>query len=161
MAGFEYKVVPAPTKGAKAKGVKTPEARFSLSVEQMLNTYGAQGWEYQRTDTLPSTERSGLTGSQNVWRHVLIFRRPLTLTEAESPQSARPPLKIEHQTLEPAEDVVETGPETSPETVPETDAPETDSQHAPEPSHEEDPERAAEAQNTPAKTLKSPFDSEG
>ena len=37
MKVYEYKVVPAPTKGTKAKGVKGPEARFSLSVETLLN----------------------------------------------------------------------------------------------------------------------------
>ena len=77
MAGFEYKVVPAPAKGTKAKGVKAVEDRFALTVEELLNEMGAQGWEYQRADTLPSIERSGLTGSTTNWRHVLVFRRSL------------------------------------------------------------------------------------
>lgn len=74
---YEYKVVPAPAKGIKARGVKTPEARFALGVEQILNELGAQGWEYQRADLLPSEERAGLTGSTTNWRNLLVFRRAL------------------------------------------------------------------------------------
>lgn len=76
MHRYEYKVVPAPKKGTKAKGVKTPEGRFATSIEQLLNVMGADGWEYQRAELLPSEERSGLTGSTTQWRNVLVFRRP-------------------------------------------------------------------------------------
>ena len=74
---FEYKVVSAPTKGIKAKGVKTPEARFALGIEQAINALAAEGWEYQRSDVLPSEERQGLTGSATHWRTLLVFRRPI------------------------------------------------------------------------------------
>jgi len=77
MPSYEYRVVPAPTKGKKAKGTKTPEGRFALSVEASLNEMGALGWEYLRAELLPSEERSGLTGSTTNWRNVLVFRRPL------------------------------------------------------------------------------------
>ena len=76
MARYEYKVVPAPAKGQKVKGVKTAEGRFALSVQDVLNEMGAAGWEYQRAELLPSEERSGLTGSTTNWRNVLVFRRP-------------------------------------------------------------------------------------
>ncbi len=75
MPRYEYKVIPAPSKGQKAKGVKTPEGRFALSVETVLNEMGAEGWEYLRAELLPSDERSGLTGSATNWRNVLVFRR--------------------------------------------------------------------------------------
>lgn len=98
MAGYEYKVVPAPTKGVKAKGVRTAEARFSFGLQELMNEMGAEGWEFQRAETLPGVERSGLTGSQTVWRHVLVFRRP---REEEAviapPPPEEPPLKIEHK----------------------------------------------------------------
>jgi hypothetical protein len=42
-----------------------------------MNDLGAEGWEYQRTDTLPCEERQGLTGKTTQFRHVLIFRRLL------------------------------------------------------------------------------------
>ena len=73
MARYEYQVVPAPSKGTKAKGVKAPEARFSLTLQDLMNEKGAEGWEYQRAETLPSEERKGLTGSATNWRHVLIL----------------------------------------------------------------------------------------
>lgn len=77
MARYEYKVVPAPTKGQKAKGVKTVQGRFAVSVESVLNNMGATGWEYLRAELLPSEERVGLTGSTTNWRNVLVFRRAL------------------------------------------------------------------------------------
>lgn len=79
MQAFEYKVVPAPHKGTKAKGVKTPEQRFANSIEMTLNELAAQGWEYQRAELLPSDERAGLTGSTTNWRNVLVFRRALAV----------------------------------------------------------------------------------
>ncbi len=89
MTQYEYKVVPAPTKGIKAKGIKTPEGRFANSVQSVLNTLGAEGWEYLRAELLPSDERSGLTGSNTNWRNVLVFRRPAAQpsTPAPAPQS--------------------------------------------------------------------------
>ncbi len=83
MPRYEYKVIPAPQKGAKAKGVKTPEGRFATSVEQVLNEMGQQGWEYQRAELLPSEERSGLTGSTTNWRNVLVFRRVIEVDATE------------------------------------------------------------------------------
>lgn len=61
MSQFEYKVVPAPKTGLKAKGVKTSEERFANALQATMNMLGAEGWEYQRTDTLPCEERSGFT----------------------------------------------------------------------------------------------------
>lgn len=75
MQRYEYKVAPAPKKGTKAKGVKTPEGRFAVTIEQLLNEMGAEGWEYQRAELLPSEERVGLTGSTTNWRNILVFRR--------------------------------------------------------------------------------------
>jgi hypothetical protein len=72
---FEYKVVPAPTKGQKAKGVKGVEERFAYALEALMNELASDGWEYLRADTLPSIERSGLTGSITEWRNLLVFRR--------------------------------------------------------------------------------------
>ena len=85
---FEYKVVPAPAKGTKAKGVKTPQGRFAVTIEQLLNDMGAEGWEFQRAELLPSEERSGLTGSTTNWRNVMVFRRPIAVEveEVEEPE---------------------------------------------------------------------------
>lgn len=73
---YDYKVVPAPDRGEKTKGVKGPEGRFAAAIERIMNDMAERGWEYQRTDTLPSQERAGLTQTVTVWRNLLIFRRP-------------------------------------------------------------------------------------
>ncbi|MEO0378654.1 MAG: DUF4177 domain-containing protein [Pseudomonadota bacterium] len=92
MPAYEYKVVPAPTKGVKAPGVKTAEARFSHTIETLMNTLSAEGWEYQRAETLPSLERAGLTGTTTEWRNVLVFRRPRAdAAESFAPELLPPP----------------------------------------------------------------------
>jgi len=91
MTQFEYKVVPAPTRGVKTKGAKTPEARFSNALEVVMNDLAAEGWEYQRAETLPSTERSGLTSTTTNWRHVLVFRKPKEV-ETHAPLRTEPAL---------------------------------------------------------------------
>ncbi len=63
MQNYEYKVVPAPNRGKKARGVKTPEARFANGIESVLNDMAAEGWDFQRAEMLPAEERSGLTGT--------------------------------------------------------------------------------------------------
>lgn len=85
MPKYEYKVVPAPAKGKKAKGVRGVEARFAFALEDLMNQMGAQGWEYQRAETLPSEERHGLTTVSTTYRNVLVFRRPSQDT-AEIPE---------------------------------------------------------------------------
>ena len=80
MQRYEYKVVPAPHKGVKAKGVRSPQGRFANSIELQLNELAAEGWEFLRAELLPSEERSGLTGSTTNWRNLLVFRRELAAT---------------------------------------------------------------------------------
>ncbi|MBE9638401.1 hypothetical protein [Salipiger mangrovisoli] len=85
MKTHEYKVLPAPTKGEKAKAAKGPEGRFAVSMSRLLNEMAEQGWDYIRADTLPSEERSGLTSSTTVWRTLLVFRRPVPQAPAAAP----------------------------------------------------------------------------
>lgn len=86
MTQYDYKVVPAPAKGSKAKGIKTAEGRFAHSVEAVLNQMASEGWEYQRAELLPSEERAGLTGSTTKWRNVLIFRKKIAVVGEPAPQ---------------------------------------------------------------------------
>jgi hypothetical protein len=72
---YEYRVIPAPVKGTKAKGAKTAEDRFALTLQETMNTMASDGWEFQRAETLPSEERTGLTGRKTVYHNVLVFRR--------------------------------------------------------------------------------------
>jgi hypothetical protein len=77
MQRFEYKVIPAPRRGEKARGVKTTEDRFAYALTQLMNQLGAEGWDYVRADALPCEERVGLTGSKTTFQNVLVFRRTL------------------------------------------------------------------------------------
>lgn len=79
MTRFEYKVVPAPKQGEKARGVRGAEDRFALALTNLLNAYGRDGWDYVRTDTLPVEERHGLTGrTSTTYQNMLVFRRALS-----------------------------------------------------------------------------------
>ncbi len=75
MTHYEYKAIPAPTRGTKAKGVKTTADRFALTLTDALNDQSAEGWEFVRAETLPCEERSGLTSKTTSFQHLLIFRR--------------------------------------------------------------------------------------
>lgn len=154
MAAYEYSVIPAPAKGVKAKGVKTPEARFAHALQDLMNEMGAEGWEYQRAETLPSTERSGLTGTATQWRHVLVFRRPLVTDAVE-------PLKIEHkQEVKP-----DPKPESKPKPEPESEHPAgqrgaTTMQRDNGVEETSEVSGLTESLSTLAKNRKSPFDSD-
>lgn len=89
---YEYSVIPAPARGDKAKGAKTPTDRFALSLTAELNRMAAEGWDYVRAETLPSEERSGLTGRSTVYHNVLVFRRATAALEtAPAPVAASRP----------------------------------------------------------------------
>ncbi|MGI9390534.1 MAG: DUF4177 domain-containing protein [Boseongicola sp.] len=102
MINFEYKAVPAPTHGTKAKGVKSTEDRFALAMTDTLNELAENGWDYVRAETLPCEERKGLTGTQTTFQNVLIFRRQLIPEETvvatrRVASQPLPPLTLERQ----------------------------------------------------------------
>lgn len=106
MRKFEYKAIPAPQQGTKARGVKSTQDRFALSMTDVLNEMAADGWEYVRAETLPCDERKGLTGTQTTYQNVLIFRKLEASSELlrleTTPQVSAAPLEVE-----PMEDVAE------------------------------------------------------
>ncbi len=81
MPRYEYKLVPAPEKASKHKGLKGA-ANFAATLEDILNELGAEGWHYLRADTLPQEERSGLTSRVTTYRNLLVFQRELPEVEA-------------------------------------------------------------------------------
>lgn len=83
MQNHEYLVLPAPSRSAKVKGLKTPGERYAHQLTIMLNELAAEGWEFWRSECLPSEERKGLTGTTTVQNNLLIFRRPSAETLAE------------------------------------------------------------------------------
>ena len=85
MLVFEYKVIPAPRRGDKARGAKTTADRFAAALTQVMNDLGRDGWEYLRSDTLPCEERVGLTGKATAFQHMLVFRRTLQTAPLAEP----------------------------------------------------------------------------
>lgn len=88
MTEMEYRVVPAPARGIKKRGVKGAEDRFAAALSDALNAEALDGWQFLRSETLPCEERQGLTGSRTVFRSVLIFGRPRTLDERDAAKAA-------------------------------------------------------------------------
>lgn len=86
MQSYEYLAVPAPGKGQKFKGLKTPADRYAHQLTLLLNELAAEGWEYWRADQLSSEERKGLTGTTRLTHDLLIFRRPTADVLAEQLQ---------------------------------------------------------------------------
>jgi hypothetical protein len=85
MQRFEFKVIPAPKRGEKARVVKTTEDRFALALTTLMNQLGAEGWDYVRADALPCEERVGFTGSKTTFQNVLVFRRVIDSLAPELP----------------------------------------------------------------------------
>lgn len=98
MQSYEYQVIPAPARGEKIRGVKTTADRFAQTLAGIMNTQARNGWEYLRTDTLPSEERVGLTGRQTVYLNLLVFRRPRAEADASSPKLLANPLQKPQET---------------------------------------------------------------
>ncbi|PVA07036.1 DUF4177 domain-containing protein [Thalassorhabdomicrobium marinisediminis] len=82
---FEYKVVPCPRKGLKAKGVKGAEAQFAHAMQTAMNEQAAEGWTYLRTDTWPMDERQGLTGKTTTFQTMMVFQRVVPAPEDDTP----------------------------------------------------------------------------
>ncbi len=97
MSKYEYKVVPAPAKGRKARGVRKAEDKFAFALEDTMNELAQDGWEFQRTETLPNEERSGLTSSTTTYRSVMVFRR--SFEAAQNPQPVAPVVQTVVETL--------------------------------------------------------------
>jgi hypothetical protein len=82
LQAYEYKVIPAPRRGEKAKGARTVPERFAVALTQAMNDMAREGWEYLRADTLPCDERVGLTGTATHFQNMLVFRRALSASPA-------------------------------------------------------------------------------
>ena len=87
MNRYEYKVVPAPKRGEKVRGARHVEDRFAHALMTLMNRMGRDGWEYQRADTLPCEERSGLTGRSTTYQNMLVFRRVVLPEPAIAPDT--------------------------------------------------------------------------
>ena len=95
---YDYKVIPAPARAQKFKGLKTTPERFAHLLSETLNQWAAEGWEYLRAETLPCEERKGLTGWRTTTQTVLVLRRP----RSEEAVAPRPSLSAHALRTEPA-----------------------------------------------------------
>ncbi len=91
MPSHEYRVVPAPRRGLKVRGLRRPEDRFAHAIEAEMNRMAAEGWEFVRSDTLPCERRQGwFSRPVTVFDTLLVFRREVPEAQADTP--AMPPL---------------------------------------------------------------------
>ncbi|MFO1142277.1 MAG: DUF4177 domain-containing protein [Amaricoccus sp.] len=77
MTQYDYKVVPAPRRAKKIRGIKGTEELFAHTLTDAINEVARQGWEYVRAEHLRAEGprgwfRSAAAGEQTV----LVFRRP-------------------------------------------------------------------------------------
>lgn len=86
---YEYRVIAAPRRAEKQRGLKTTADRFAHGLTSVMNELAADGWEYLRADTLPCDERSGFTSTTTTYQAVLVFRR------ARSIQTSRQTVAID------------------------------------------------------------------
>lgn len=75
---YEYKVIPAPNRADKVRGARTTEDRYAQTLTAVMNQQAREGWDYVRSETLPSEERAGLTKRRTVYVNLLVFRRETT-----------------------------------------------------------------------------------
>jgi len=87
MPRYEYKLVAAPVKATRHKGLKGADA-FAATLQDVMNDMGAEGWSYLRTDILPEDIRSGLTARTTVYRTILVFQR-IRIDTADADQPPR------------------------------------------------------------------------
>lgn len=122
---YEYKLIPAPKRADRARGVKGAEARMAHTVETAINDLAREGWEYHRADVLPAEERQGLSGRSTVYHTLLVFRRPLERPETEAqfdllPDVAEPDVTEPETEMAPAAPAEDPAPAESTPERPET-----------------------------------------
>lgn len=135
---YEYKVVPAPVRGLKAKGVKTAEDRFANALETAINELASDGWDYIRADTLPCEQREDLMSKTTVYQNMLVFRRKKAAAKPAQTLS-QPPLAAPMP--KPAETEMV---EKKAVAAPKSPAPASDAEEAPDKRPGSSPDVAAE-----------------
>jgi hypothetical protein len=76
MTYYDYKVVPAPKRAKRVKGVHGVEDLFALTLTEAINEVARQGWEYVRAEHMPAESPGGwFRGASTGEQTVLVFRR--------------------------------------------------------------------------------------
>ncbi|MHA1127696.1 MAG: DUF4177 domain-containing protein [Alphaproteobacteria bacterium] len=86
MSKFEYKVITAPRKAERIKGVRNGDDRFAHTITNTINTLAEEGWEYLRAESLPVDEKTSMMGKVvEKYLSLLVFHREKAV-EQETPQ---------------------------------------------------------------------------
>lgn len=105
MTYYDYKVVPAPTRAKRVRGVKAAPELVALAMAEAINEVARQGWEYVRAENVAAEAPGGwLRRGAATEVAVLVFRRP---REHLSPRLAA---ERDHVETEPDARVVAVGP---------------------------------------------------
>ena len=99
MTHYDYKVIPAPKKVKRVKGVSAADELFAVTLTDAINEVARQGWEYVRAERLPAeAPRGWLRAAKAEELAVLVFRRPreslsprIATARAEAPAMELPP----------------------------------------------------------------------
>ena len=76
MTGYDYKVIPAPKRAKKVKGLRGAEELFAHTLTDAINEVARQGREYVRAESLPAEAPGGFfKGGARSTQTVLVFRR--------------------------------------------------------------------------------------
>lgn len=77
MSQYDYKVVPAPRRLKRIRGVNSPGELCAATLAETLNAVAREGWEYLRADQVAAAQEGGwFRRGREVVETVLIFRRP-------------------------------------------------------------------------------------
>lgn len=100
MTRYEYKVVPAPEKPVRYTGLARGDDPFAVTLAELFNDMGRDGWAYLRTDTV--TERRGVwpLRRRRVAREMFVFQR--AKPEPSRAQDATPALLLTAEARVPA-----------------------------------------------------------
>ena len=74
---YEYKVVPAPQRARRIKGLKNTADRFAHALAERINAEATGGWQFLRTETMPCEERSAFGRAKTSMQTVMVFQRGL------------------------------------------------------------------------------------
>ncbi|HLS58839.1 MAG TPA: DUF4177 domain-containing protein [Paracoccaceae bacterium] len=90
---YEYRVVPAPRRLRKIKGVRSTPELFATTLTDAINAEARQGWEYVRSESMTAEGPSGwLRRGRIVEETMMIFRRPRPSTPQLRGAGATEPL---------------------------------------------------------------------
>lgn len=96
MSYFDYKVIPAPRRVKRVRGVHEGAELFAHTLTEAINEQAREGWEYVRAESLTAeTPRGWFRRPAEEDQTVLVFRRE---RETLGPRIAAPhePAPVEH-----------------------------------------------------------------